>query len=105
MLVATLALSIAPEGASHNGNIHLSITGDEQTRFTGKCTITVSTGNETFTLGGSVPSEHAWDGEAIACEITQASTEGTLEVVLSKDGNRTRSRTQGQGSVVRLNVR
>lgn len=105
MLTATLILAAVPDTWSQNGNIHLLITGDEETRFSGQCVIAARERDKLHALDGAVPSEHSWQGGAISCEISQVSARGALEVVLTKDGNRTRSRTEGEGSVVRLNVR
>lgn len=106
VLAAILTLAVVPNGISQNANIHLLITGMEETLFTGECVIVTRAGNEVVhALDGAVPSERAWQGDAVSCGISQASARGALEVVLTKDGNRTRSRTEGQNSVVRLNVR
>jgi hypothetical protein len=104
-LAAAFTAAAAPAGAERGGNIHLAITGDEDTAFTGQCTITTRSGEETTSLDGVVPAEHSWYGEAIFCEIKHTSTAGALEVVISKDGNRTRSRTQGGGGTIRLSAR
>lgn len=84
--------------------IQLEITGAEGTRFNGNATIHADGDTLLHELDGTVPVRLTFQGEGIDLELTQSS-EGNLSIELRKEGNRSSSRVNGQGSRVRLSVR
>jgi hypothetical protein len=95
---ATMAVSAADA-------VDLRLTGEEGVKFEATCELTRDGATETARLAGAVPAERRWQAEAISCRIRQTSAQGHLQVELTKGGNRTRSRTSGQGSTLSLSVR
>lgn len=85
--------------------IDLRLTGDEGVHFSATCELTRDGATETTRFSGIVPVEKHWQAEATSCRIQQTSAQGHLQVELTKGGNRTRSRTTGQGSTLSLSVR
>lgn len=87
-------------------NIQVDITGTADTRYSAIWTVTDNNGNkQQFDELGNVPSSYAYSGEAIAGAVTVLSDSGRLEVEIRKNGNRSRSSTQGKGSVVNIKVK
>lgn len=86
-------------------NIQVAITGTAETRYAATWTVTDSNGNkQQFEESGQVPASSAYSGEAIAGTVTVLSDLGRLEVEIRKSGNRSRSSTQGKGSVIKIQV-
>ena len=86
-------------------NIQVVITGTEETRYAATWTITGSNGEQQqFEETGSVPASYAFSGEAIDGTVTVLSDSGRLEIEIRKNGSRSRSATQGKGSVVSVRV-
>lgn len=87
----------------------LKITGSDATVvYSGECWVRASDGNERrIPLGGSVPYSRELPGHSLRCDIVQESAAGslTVEIVSRNGGNRSRSRTQGRGSTVRVQMR
>lgn len=103
---AALGLTSLPAPAAGAAPIHLSIAGAEKTVFEGECLLTRMDGSEeALALRGSVPVERTLEGEALSCALTQTSMEGYLQVEVRLRGNVSRSRTQGEGSTLRITVR
>ena len=96
--------SAREEGAEKN--IHVEISGSAETRYAARWTITGRDGEQRqFEETGEVPASYAYSGDAIAGEVRVLSDSGRLEVEIRKSGNRSRSATQGKGSVIRIHVR
>ena len=105
-LAGLCAMATGSAAADTEGNIQLTISGDKQTRFSGECVVTLSDGREeTIPFGGSVPLERRLHGSGLSCRLQQDSEHGSLQVEVRKNGNVSRSRTQGKGSVVNLRVK
>lgn len=79
--------------------------GVPNTRFQASLKIDDGVQVVTHELEESVPSEYRYQGEALEARIRQTSQEGALSVEVRKQGNVSRSSTQGQGSEIRLQVR
>lgn len=52
-----------------------------------------------------VPAQFHYAGTALVGQVTLLTDDGRLEVDVQKDGNRTRSSTQGKGSTLNLTLR
>jgi hypothetical protein len=108
-LAAAASLVAATGGAAAAGSaddaVDLHLTGADGVTFEAECELTRDGATETARFAGAVPVEKRWQAEAISCRIRQTSAEGHLQVELTKGGNRTRSRTSGQGSTLNLTVR
>ena len=87
----------------------LEITGSQAgTGFSGECWVRQEDGTELrLALDGTVPQRRVLRGEGLRCDIVQESPEGslTVEIMDKHGGNRTRSRTSGAGSRVRVQMR
>ncbi len=87
-------------------NIQINITGTDETRYSATWTVNGSNGKQQqFEESGSVPASYAYSGEAIAGTVTVLNDSGRIEIEIRKDGNRSRSSTQGKGSEVKISVR
>ena len=99
----------APATVPDSSVLVLSITGEEGTRFSGEWVIIPGDGKspEKHKRDGKVPEVFFYKGEGIAFtgEFRQLSEEGFLVIEVVKDGNVSRSRTRGMGSVVRIRSR
>lgn len=87
-----------------NQMIHINITGTHGTRYSGTLTIHKDSESDSYPLDGSVPTQLEYHGEGMTLEITQQSA-GNLEIEVRQGGNRSTSRAEGTGSVMRLSVR
>ena len=104
-LAGLCALTAGSAMAATESNIHLTITGDDQTHFRGECLLRFSDGTqEAIVLDGSVPLESRLRGSGLACQLQQTSEQGSLQVEVRRDGNVSRSHTQGKGSTINLRV-
>lgn len=87
----------------------LEITGsDSEVTFSGDCWVRQSDGSEErIPVEGAVPHSRELPGHGLRCDIVQESETGslTVEIVGKNGGNRSRSRTQGAGSRVRIQMR
>jgi hypothetical protein len=87
----------------------LKITGsDAGVDYSGECWVLQADGSEQrVVLDGAVPQRRELQGEGLRCDIVQESAVGslTVEIVGKHGGNRSRSRTQGAGSRVRVQMR
>lgn len=102
-----LALAVLPAtGESGVGSsIQLAITGTPETLFTAECVVTTAGEEEVLALHGQTPQDYQIAGEKITCAIMQTSAAGHLQVEIRKDGNISRSRTNGKNSTIRLSLR
>ncbi len=83
-------------------NIQVEISGTDETRYAATWTVTGSNGEQQqFEESGNVPASYAYSGEAIAGTVTVLSDSGRVEVEIRKNGNRSRSSTQGKGSEIK----
>jgi hypothetical protein len=88
------------------GNIQVLISGSDEARYAATWTVTGNDGaRQEFEESGGVPARYAYNGEAITGTVTVMSASGRVEVEIRKNGNRSRSSTQGEGSVVSINMR
>ncbi len=94
----------APQEVKDNPMIVLDITGDKGTQFSGNVTLHHDSNIIQETLEGSVPARLSWEAEGIELELIQSSG-GSLEVELTKGGNRSSTRVSGKGSRIRLTTR
>lgn len=86
-------------------NIQVNISGTADTRYAASWTVTDRDGGkQQFDESGKVPASYAYTGEAFAGTVTVLSDTGRLEVEIRKNGNRSRSSTQGKGSMLRIKV-
>ena len=93
------------EAANAEKNIQVNITGTAETRYTAIWTVTDSNGQkQEFEKSGHVPDSYAYSGEAITGAVTMLSDTGRLEVEIRKNGNRSRSSTQGKGSLLNIKI-
>jgi len=87
----------------------LKITGsDAEVAYSGECWVRASDRSERrVPVGGTVPHSQELPGHGLRCDIVQESAAGslTVEIVSKNGGNRSRSRTQGAGSRVRIQMR
>jgi hypothetical protein len=87
----------------------LNITGsDAGVDFSGECWVRQADGSERrVALDGALPQRRELQGEGLRCDIVQESAAGslTVEIMATEGGNRSRSRTQGAGSRVRVQMR
>ena len=87
----------------------LRISGsDAMVAYSGKCWVRQSDGSEQrVPVGGTVPHSQELSGHGLRCDIVQKSAAGslTVEIVSKNGGNRSRSRTQGAGSRVHIQMR
>jgi hypothetical protein len=102
-VVALLGLTPGTVAAGEAAELHLS--GAEGVAFEAACVLTRDGASETARFAGAVPVAKHWQADAVSCRIRQTSAQGHLQVELTKGGNRTRSRTSGQGSTLDLTVR
>ena len=98
---------MAPDPEKHSGaSIQVSVNGSDDIRYAAAWTVTAESGEqEQFETSGEAPAVHMYRGVAISGTVTVLSPTGRLEVEILKNGNRSRSSTQGGGSVVRMTVR
>jgi hypothetical protein len=87
----------------------LKISGsDAMVTYSGECWVRQSDGSEQrVPVGGTVPHSQELSGHGLRCDIVQKSAAGslTVEIVSKNGGNRSRSRTQGAGSRVSIQMR
>ncbi len=85
----------------------LKITGSAPTvAFSGDCWVRARDGNERrVAIGGTVPYARELRGHGLRCDIVQESAAGSLTVEIVGGGNKTRSRTRGARSRVRVEMR
>ena len=105
VVVAALMGAASGTAAAGGDSVNLRLTGADGVTFEADCELIRDGATETARFPGAVPVEKRWQAEAISCRIRQTSAEGHLQVELTKGGNRTRSRTTGQGSTLSLSVR
>lgn len=87
-------------------NIQVLISGSDEARYAATWTVTAHNGEQhEFEEEGAVPASYAYSGQAIQGAVTVLSASGRVEVEIRKSGNRSRSSTQGKGSVVNISVR
>ena len=109
MLLITLAMSALTlamnnDSSADRSNINLTLEGDAGTRIGGYCDVVTEATTERHPLTGGLPQRHSWQGQAASCEIEQMSGSGSTTATLEKDGNRSRLRTSGAGSRIRLKM-
>jgi hypothetical protein len=86
-------------------NIQIVITGTDKTRYAATWTVIGNNGERhRFEESGYVPANFTYNGQAIDGTVTALSDSGRLEVEIRKNGNRSRSSTQGKGSNIRVRV-
>lgn len=87
----------------------LKISGSDATvTYSGECWVRQSDGSEQrISVGGTVPHSQELPGSGLRCDIVQESSSGslTVEIGSKNGGNRSRSRTQGAGSRVHIQMR
>lgn len=119
VLIAGLTFGAAVAGTSEKGGLMrisnvqpayiLNITGsDAGVDFSGECWLRQADGSERrVALEGALPQRRELQGEGLRCDIVQESAAGSLTVEITDQdgGNRSRSRTQGAGSHVRVQMR
>ena len=70
---------------------HVQLTGDEDARFAGSCTLTRTNDDEAvISLDGHVPYSNTFIGQGLACKLE---TEGRVVVDIEHNGSRSRSST------------
>ena len=114
LTVGGAVMALAETGRSmQTNNIQpayiLKITGSDATvAYSGECWVRKSDGSEQrVPVGGTVPHSQELSGRGLRCDIVQKSAAGslTVEIVSKNGGNRSRSRTQGDGSRVHIQMR
>jgi hypothetical protein len=81
---------------------------DASVAYSGECWVRQSDGSEQrVPVGGTVPHSQELPGHGLRCDIVQKSAAGslTVEIVSKNGGNRSRSRTQGAGSRLSIQMR
>ena len=91
--MAALGLTIgAHVGEAMAKTFHLSIFGDDGARYSGACTVTVTSGDERIALEGTVPLQRLFDGDGLTCRFR---AEGRVIVEIAHKGSRSRAATDG----------
>ena len=118
VLCAGVALLLGLNAASHGADKQprdrdaayvLSITGSDATvSYSGDCWLRLDEDSERrITLGATLPVTRELRGRGIRCDIVQDGASGslTVEIVRKNRSSRSRSRTQGAGSRIVIQVR
>ena len=84
--------------------ILIEISGTEGVVYSADWQVTVDGETYSYQEEGKAPTHYAYEGNAIQGSIKTLS-EGRLEVTIQKGGNRSRSSTQGKGSMLNISVR
>ena len=79
---------------------NLSVDGDPDARFAGTCTTLVAGRSETLEIEGLPPLERQIEADELTCRFE---TTGLIEVEVTHDGSRSRSKTNG--GVLNLRMR
>ncbi|WP_416137185.1 hypothetical protein ACM26W_11785 [Halomonas sp. HK25] len=83
--------------------IYIAISGTHGARYSGTLTVHGNSESYSYSLEGSAPSQLEYPGEGVTLEVTLQS-EGNLAIEVRKGSNRSTSRMDGAGSVMRLSV-
>ncbi|WP_026278646.1 MULTISPECIES: hypothetical protein [unclassified Thioalkalivibrio] len=85
--------------------ITLQASGPEGTAYSITCTVTRTHEVEEVEFEGVVPLEVEFEGIGVDCRVVQLSGPGYLDLVLTKNGHATRSRSHGLNSAMNLRIR
>ena len=95
--VALLTGAASLAAADREGGIVFRVTGQPDTSFTAECELTAADSTTTLSIKQTVPYQSRPAGSALRCRIAASAP---IEVEISKNGNRSRTRSSGGVIVV-----
>lgn len=103
--VAGWAATVGLSHAADEKLFTIEVTATALAEFEGECLVTGPSGEQRLVLRGEAPFRREVHGVKLSCSVTQSTPEGSLTVEIRSSGNNvSRSRTQGQGSTIRMVV-
>jgi len=103
-LLVSLPLGATPVKDEAMSQIQIEINGTPGMTFSAQWQVTRDGDTQTYQENGQTPTQFVYEGDAIQGRI-QSLSDGRLQVLVHKGGNRSRSSTQGKGSTLNISVR
>lgn len=96
---------VSAMGTTTDTRIALSAQGPEGTGYSIECAVMEDGELHQMEFEGEVPLTIEFKGDSVDCRVVQTHGNGVLEIMLKKNGNVTRSRSQGPNSTMNIRIR